>query len=248
MPDKIIIPVHQWTNAEGDVLVVRFVDHECKSHPPSGIPFQHPKEVGESVTAPDWETISKCGGGIHGWPWAMWLGSGKDPQWDALWQVYAVKPSDIVLIEENSEWKIKFRSGRLVFLGAWNKATDFVLSGQMAWVAQASSGAGHATGDSSASSATGDSSASSATGYSSASSATGDSSASSATGDSSASVCTGLGSKARAGNFGCIALAWLNNVEKRVEMRCALVGPGNLKPDVWYCLNEAGEFVEAEVK
>jgi hypothetical protein len=110
--------------------------------------------------------------------------------------------------------------------------------------------ASSATGDSSASSATGDSSASSATGYSSASSATGYRSASSATGDSSASICTGTDSKAMAGKFGCIALAWWNEDEERGEMRCAETGcgdgsDGKLKAEVWYKLDDAGMFMEA---
>jgi hypothetical protein len=107
----------------------------------------------------------------------------------------------------------------------------------------------HADEDSSASSATGDSSASSATGYRSASSATGYSSASSATGYSSASVSTGLDSKAMAGEYGCIALAWWNEKEDRAEMRCAETGcgdgsDGKLKSEVWYQLDEKGAFVE----
>lgn len=95
--------------------------------------------------------------------------------------------------------------------------------------------------------ATGYSSASSATGYRSASSATGDRSASSATGYSSSAVCTGLAGKAMAGKYGCIALAWWNQKEKRREMRCAETGcgdgsDGKLKAEVWYSLNELGEF------
>ena len=94
----------------------------------------------------------------------------------------------------------------------------------------------------------GNSSASSATGYSSASSATGNRSASSATGDSSASVCTGLESKAMAGKYGCIALAWWNAKKERSEMRCAETGngkDGKLKPDAWYTLDKNGNFIEA---
>ena len=78
---------------------------------------------------------------------------------------------------------------------------------------------------------------------------TGDSSASSATGDRSASVCTGLKSKAMAGKYGCIALAWWNEVERRGEMRCAETGcgdgsDGKLKAEVWYRLDDGGQFVE----
>jgi hypothetical protein len=77
-----------------------------------------------------------------------------------------------------------------------------------------------------------------------------DSSASSATGDSSASVCTGGGSKAMAGKFGCIALAWWNDTDDRWEMRCAETGVGDgsdgkLKAEVWYRIDDKGNFIEA---
>ncbi|MGP8268925.1 MAG: hypothetical protein ACLQLH_02560, partial [Terracidiphilus sp.] len=239
--EKKVIPVHQWTHDGDEVLVVRFATKDGKSSSARLVkgqtvhaePFRHPMAIGEKVTAPDWDPRPVCGGGIHAWPWAMSLGAGKDPEWDALWQVYGVKPDDIVPVENDG--KIKFRTGILRFLGTWNGAIDFVLKGQMAWVFQASQGKGHATGDSSASSATGyrsassatgDSSASSATGYRSASSATGYRSASSATGAASAAVVVGLQGRAKAGEFGCIALAWWNADKSRSEMRCALTGKG----------------------
>ena len=111
------------------------------------------------------------------------------------------------------------------------------------------SSASSATGDSSASSATGNSSASSATGNSSASSATGYRSASSATGNRSAAVCTGLYGKAMAGRYGCIALAFYNENEQRIEMRCAETGcgdglDGKLKAMAWYKLDDDGNFIE----
>ena len=95
----------------------------------------------------------------------------------------------------------------------------------------------------------GNSSASSATGNSSASSATGNRSASSATGDASAAVVTGLDSKAMAGKFGCIALAFWNENDECCEMRCAETGcgdgsDGKLKAEVWYRLDGQGQFVE----
>jgi hypothetical protein len=62
-------------------------------------------------------------------------------------------------------------------------------------------------------------------------------------------VVTGVESKAMAGKHGCIALAFYNRIEDRSEMRCAETGcgdgsDGKLKADVWYCLNDQGEFVE----
>ena len=52
-----------------------------------------------------------------------------------------------------------------------------------------------------------------------------------------------------AGKFGCIALGWWNRAEERSEMRCAETGcgdgsDGKLKAEVWYRLNDQGEFVE----
>ena len=83
----------------------------------------------------------------------------------------------------------------------------------------------------------------------SASSATGERSASSATGESSAAICTGRWSKAMAGKYGCIALAFWNEEAERMEMRCAETGcgdgsDGKLKADTWYNLDDNGMFVE----
>jgi hypothetical protein len=81
-----------------------------------------------------------------------------------------------------------------------------------------------------------------------ASSTTGDSSAASTTWDASVAVATGVESKVMAGKYGCIALQWRNKSENRVEIRCAETGCGDgsdskLKAEVWYRLNENGEFV-----
>jgi len=114
--------------------------------------------------------------------------------------------------------------------------------------------ASSATGDSSASSATGDSSASSATGYSSASSATGDRSASSATGYRSASsvkgknavaMNIGIHGKAMAGKDGAIVLCNHDDDYNIRHIRASKVGENGIKPNVFYVLNDAGEFVEA---
>jgi hypothetical protein len=99
---------------------------------------------------------------------------------------------------------------------------------------------------------TGDSSSAASTGYRSSAASTGDSSSAASTGDCTGSICTGPYGKARAGSFGCIALAGYFEVDgsSRLEMRVARIGVGDgsdglLKADVWYSLNEAGEFVEA---
>ena len=241
---------HQWVNADGEVLILRFSNLDGTSK--NG--FQHPMEVGGIVVAPDWDPQNVCGGGIHGWPLGLGLGEGKEPDWHALWQVYSAKPEDVSGELEGGS-KCKFKTGTLRFRGAWNDATDFVLSDQIKWVQYASSGAASATGWSGAASATGWSGAASATGWRGAASATGESGAASATGwrgaasatgCSAAAVVTGLDGIAKAGDFGCIALAWLNAPAERIEMRCALTGcVGGLKANTWYRLSEVGDFVEA---
>ena len=75
------------------------------------------------------------------------------------------------------------------------------------------------------------------------------SSSAATSGDCSPAICSGLNSKAKAGKYSCIALAWWNDAEKRGEMRCAETGcgdgsDGKLKAEVWYKLNESGQFVE----
>ena len=62
-----------------------------------------------------------------------------------------------------------------------------------------------------------------------------------------AASATGLNSRAQAGKWGCIALAF--DAGDHQEMRCAHVGvgdgsDGNLKAGVWYRLDESGAFVE----
>ena len=215
--------IHEWTNADGNVFVLRFSNKDGKSY--NG--FQHPTEVGEMVTAPDWTATTDCGGGIHGWPWGIGIGDGKEPEWGALWQVYAVKPADIIS-NVGSGPKCKFRTGELVYAGDWHGAMQYILPGQMKWAFEISEGAA------------------SNSGYQGAASNSGDYGAASTTADGTAAFCTGLNSKAKAAAFGCIALAWWNEKESRVEMRCAEIGKGRgkLKADTWYQLNSDGKFVE----
>jgi hypothetical protein len=266
-----IIPIHQWMNGGDEVLVVRFVPKDGKSY--GG--FQHPMTVGETVTAPDWKADCTCGGGIHAWPWAVGLGEGKDCDWSAVWQVYGVKPKDIMQGASDLVGKIKFRTGILRFLGSWDQAANFVLSGQMAWVHQAASGAASATGERGAASATGErgaasatgwrgaasatglSGAASATGWSGAASATGERGAASATGWSGAASATGkygtacaLGIEGKAsaalGNFLVIAeWKYINCAWKRVAMGLAKVDGKKIKADTFYTLKD-GKFVEVQ--
>ena len=209
MKDTQPTPAHRWTNGGEEVLVLRF----CGDNGSSRGDFKHPLAVGEIVTAPDWNDKPECGGGIHGWPWGIALGDGKEADWSARWQVYGVAPNNTV----DLGGKCKFKTGILRYIGDWHGAIIFILSGQIAWVQQFARGAA------------------------------------SATGDRGAAIVTALSGRARAGEFGCIALGWWNATAKRAEMRCALTGGKNGKqragvliPHVWYELNESGNFVECE--
>jgi hypothetical protein len=216
--------IHEWTNGGDEVLVLRFSDKDGKAY--GG--FQHPLTIGETVEAPDWNAQPVCGGGIHGWAWGIGLGEGKEPQWNgAMWQVYAVKAADLVGLIDGG-CKCKFKTGRLAFVGDWHGAMQFILPGQMNWAYQVSGGAASNSGD-----------------YGAASNS-GSRGAASTTSPGTAAISTGLNSKAKAAEFGCIALAWWNAAEQRVEMRCSEVGKGRgrLKPDVYYRLDDAGKFVE----
>jgi hypothetical protein len=265
--DSSVVLPHQFTQ-DGKVRILRNIAIDGTSR---GGKFQNPIEVGATLTAPDWNPAPVCGGGIHGWPWGLALGNGKDPEYAAFWQVYECDPADVVAVEGGG--KVKFRTGTLIYSGAWAGAFDAVLDGKIAWVQKSARGAASATGESGAASATGESGAASSTGergaasatgwsgaasstgwsgaasamgWMGAASATGLSGAASATGVSSAAVVTGLHGKAMAGEFGMIALQWWNEKERRTEMRCALVGQGpkSLKAGIWYRLNDKGEFVE----
>ena len=177
-------PVHQWTHNSNRVLMLRYVDMNRRSHHD----FQWPSAVGSVVTAPDWNPEPKCGGGLHGWPWGIGIGGGKEPIFvDVIWQVVSALPEDVVDLDD----KAKAREVRLEFEGSWWSAIAMIEAGRTAWIQHTARGAASATGESGAASATGTSGAASATGERGAASATGWSGAASATGTSGAASATG---------------------------------------------------------
>ncbi|EKR9224037.1 hypothetical protein P9667_003765 [Salmonella enterica subsp. enterica serovar Kentucky] len=111
------------------------------------------------------------------------------------------------------------------------------------------------TGNRSAATNTGDLSAATNTGYQSAATNTGNRSAATNTGDLSAaevsgsqSVAASLGieGKARASEGGAIVLCYRDEDGELIHIRASKVGENGIMPDIWYQLNEDGEFVECE--
>ena len=85
-----------------------------------------------------------------------------------------------------------------------------------------------------------------ASGASSKLAASGHSSQLAASGDSSIVCAASLCCKASAGNNGCIVLTRWVESENRYRASVAYVGENGIKPNVFYELDENGEFVEAE--
>ncbi|HDL7960234.1 TPA: hypothetical protein PXP69_004565, partial [Yersinia enterocolitica] len=110
------------------------------------------------------------------------------------------------------------------------------------------------TGYQSAATNTGNRSAATNTGYQSAATNTGNRSAATNTGDWSAAEVSGSQSvaasfgesgKAKASESGAIVLCYRNDDGEIIHIRASKVGENGIKPDVWYSLNEDGEFEEA---
>src|SRR5208282_2815104 len=122
-PTKPIQP-HQWTNADGEVLILRRIGKDRKSKND----FAYPTGVGTVVEAPDWNPEPVCGGGLHGWPWGFGLGEGMDYDIiEDIWLVIAAKPGDVVG-ELEKGLKCKIRRGAIRFEGAFKLAWDIVAS------------------------------------------------------------------------------------------------------------------------
>ncbi|MFM1454491.1 hypothetical protein WFP04_22410 [Yersinia enterocolitica] len=92
-------------------------------------------------------------------------------------------------------------------------------------------------GDRSAATNTGDRSAATNTGYQ---------SAAEVSGSQSVAASFGEGGKAKASENGAIVLCYRDDDGEIIHIRASKVGENGIKPDVWYSLNEDGEFKEAQ--
>ncbi|HHH1168903.1 TPA: hypothetical protein ACPZQW_000713 [Yersinia enterocolitica] len=101
------------------------------------------------------------------------------------------------------------------------------------------------TGYQSAATNTGNRSAATNTGYQSAATNTGYQSAAEVSGSQSVAASFGESGKAKASESGAIVLCYRNDDGEIIHIRASKVGENGIKPDVWYSLNEDGEFEEA---
>ncbi|ECW3682153.1 hypothetical protein F3Z67_08970 [Salmonella enterica] len=102
------------------------------------------------------------------------------------------------------------------------------------------------TGNWSAATNTGDRSAATNTGNWSAATNTGDRSAAEVSGSQSVAASLGIEGKARASEGGAIVLCYRDEDGELIHIRASKVGENGIMPDIWYQLNEDGEFVECE--
>ncbi|OSG79674.1 hypothetical protein R546_01315 [Salmonella enterica subsp. enterica serovar Litchfield] len=102
------------------------------------------------------------------------------------------------------------------------------------------------TGNWSAATNTGDRSAATNTGNWSAATNTGNWSAAEVSGSQSVAASLGIEGKARASEGGAIVLCYRDEDGELIHIRASKVGENGIMPDIWYQLNEDGEFVECE--
>ncbi|EMB0653709.1 hypothetical protein U7R58_002881 [Salmonella enterica] len=102
------------------------------------------------------------------------------------------------------------------------------------------------TGDRSAATNTGNRSAATNTGDWSAATNTGYQSAAEVSGSQSVAASLGIEGKARASEGGAIVLCYRDEDGELIHIRASKVGENGIMPDIWYQLNEDGEFVECE--
>ncbi|ELJ0709859.1 hypothetical protein QYU62_001373 [Salmonella enterica] len=102
------------------------------------------------------------------------------------------------------------------------------------------------TGNQSAATNTGNRSAATNTGDWSAATNTGDWSAAEVSGSQSVAASLGIEGKARASEGGAIVLCYRDEDGELIHIRASKVGENGIMPDIWYQLNEDGEFVECE--
>ncbi|EDG3482794.1 hypothetical protein B6T58_05280 [Salmonella enterica subsp. enterica serovar Newport] len=150
-------------------------------------------------------------------------------------------------IQRGIEWiwsKIDKSLEQQIMTGDWSAATN--TGNQSAATNTGNRSAATNTGYQSAATNTGNRSAATNTGYQSAATNTGDWSAAEVSGSQSVAASLGIEGKARASEGGAIVLCYRDEDGELIHIRASKVGENGIMPDIWYQLNEDGEFVECE--
>ncbi|ECF6349410.1 hypothetical protein FNZ88_19850 [Salmonella enterica] len=150
-------------------------------------------------------------------------------------------------IQRGIEWiwsKIDKSLEQQIMTGDWSAATN--TGNQSAATNTGNRSAATNTGNQSAATNTGNRSAATNTGYQSAATNTGDWSAAEVSGSQSVAASLGIEGKARASEGGAIVLCYRDEDGELIHIRASKVGENGIMPDIWYQLNEDGEFVECE--
>jgi hypothetical protein len=93
---------------------------------------------------------------------------------------------------------------------------------------------------------TGDWANAATTGYRANAATTGDWANAATTGEHAVAAAIGTEGKAKASVGGAIVLCYRNDNGHLIHIRASKVGENGIKPDVWYSLDEIGEFIESE--
>ncbi|EGT3407425.1 hypothetical protein JDX19_004388 [Salmonella enterica subsp. enterica serovar Muenchen] len=159
-------------------------------------------------------------------------------------------------IQRGIEWiwsKIDKSLEQQIMTGDWSAATNTgdwsAATNTGDWSAATNTGdwsAATNTGNRSAATNTGNRSAATNTGNRSAATNTGDCSAAEVSGSQSVAASLGIEGKARASEGGAIVLCYRDEDGELIHIRASKVGENGIMPDIWYQLNEDGEFVECE--
>ena len=237
---------HQWTNADGEVLILKRIPKNRLGH--EG--FKYPKGVGSVIACPDFNTKPTCGGGIHGWPWGFGIGEGAE--FDILEDVWLVlsAPPENVIGELEGGLKCKAKDPVIRFEGSFKDAWGVVAGEQTAIIRNlaasgddsklAASGDDSklaASGNDSNLAASGNDSKLAASGYASKLAASGYASNLAASGNDSVCAVAAACGRVKVGDRGAFAIAYWDN-ETGWHFVTGKVGEKGIEANVWYTVKD----------
>ena len=253
-----IVPLHQWTDNDGYVLLVKCVTSDMTSYGGFAWPESGP------VKPDAWSRKATCeSGGLFGWPLGIGVGLGKDIIPNGRWLVFRAKPENVINIEYGKAKAVPGEDGSLpevVYCGTMAGAMLMTMKHRQAWIEHASRGSASASGDNGSASVSGYRGSASASGYNGSASASGDNGSASASGDrGSASASGDRGSasatgswssaqvsgnggiatssyRAMAGEEGCFVIRWHDG--ERWQFAFGEVGKDGIDAGVWYVVHD----------